>query len=165
MKTNSLIIVIVVAICSFLFSSCKKEPAPLKMEGVWTEITPSHYNDSVNYSKIDMILNCNLSFKMDISSYHSIFEMDSSLNDSVYHEYIKGEYETTETTLKFIGNYYTNNDYTILADSTNTSYAFGKFDKEYTYQIDDKHLTLDADNPINEGVKILSQTAPYDCYY
>ncbi|MDE5762386.1 MAG: hypothetical protein K2H68_02605, partial [Bacteroidales bacterium] len=96
-----------------------------------------------------------------------------SENDTTF-EYVKGQYRVDESRhlLDFDGKYYTDSTFSIEADSSNTEYAFGKFQRNATYKLNDKFMILSISdslsNPNNIRPVDLNHFypvgTPYNCF-
>lgn len=157
------------AVAAFSLSSCKRTPEDLKLYGAWEEKhyavydtnmasfssqhrlvleCPGLVTDSLgNPSKEgDFLLFIKSTHKKSLSSYLS--GQDSTY---VYPEYVKGRYRIDETRclLDFNGIYYTDSLFSTVADTGNTHFGFGDFQRNAYYRINDKFLILSLNDSLS----------------
>ena len=165
---------ILLASCAFagvaaLFSSCKRTPDDLTLYGVWEEKHYAVYDTNMaSFSQHRMVLECpgkgtdpldntfkDGEFTLFIKSTHkrSLSSHLSGMKDStfVYTEYVLGRYRVDDARhlLDFDGKYYTDSTFSIEADSSNTEYAFGKFQRNATYTLNDKFMILSVNDSLS----------------
>ena len=166
---------ILLASCAFagvaaLFPSCKPTPDDLTLYGVWEEKHYAVYDTNMaSFSQHRMVLECPLDritdslgntfeggeFTLSIKSTHkrSLSSYLSGMKDStfVYQEYVQGQYRVDDTRhlLDFDGRYYADSLFSIEADSSNTEYAFGKFQRNATYKLNDKFMILSVSDSLS----------------
>ncbi len=165
---------ILLASCAFagvaaLFSSCKRTPDDLTLYGTWEEKHYAVYDTNMaSFSQHRLELDCpglvsdslgNPSkegeFRLFIKSTHkrSLSSHLSGMKDStfVYTEYVLGRYRVDDARhlLDFDSKYYTDSTFSIEADSSNTEYAFGKFQRNATYKLNDKFMILSVSDSLS----------------
>ena len=169
---------IILASCAFagvaaLFSSCKPTPPDLTLYGVWKEkgyddddkgyqvydtntasfsshiielACPGSDKDSLGNPEGEFHLYIKSTHKPSLSSYLSGKDSISS-----YREYVKGKYRVNDSRalLNFDGKYYVDSLCTIEADSSNTPYSFGKFQRNATYKLNDEFMILSFNDSLS----------------
>ncbi|MEG1717547.1 MAG: hypothetical protein RRX93_02355 [Bacteroidales bacterium] len=148
---------------SLFCTSCKRDPEPLRLPGIWSEQKLPYY-DTLPHSMHSLKLDCPGTFEMVITSYHKIYPGSESLEDTAYKEFIKGKYVVKDGAISFNGNYYTGPDFHILADSNNTSYSYGLYIYSTQYKIDDTQLTLGLNDMNRNDISTFHQKEAYTCY-
>ncbi|MDE7101868.1 MAG: hypothetical protein K2O37_03640 [Bacteroidales bacterium] len=188
---------ILLASCAFagvaaLFPSCKPTPDDLTLYGAWEEKHYAVYDTNMaSFSQHRMVLDCpgtvtdsfgntfkGGEFTLYIKSTHkrSLSSYLSGMKDStfIYQEYVQGQYRVDDARhlLDFDGRYYADSLFSTEADSSNTEYAFGKFQRNATYKLNDKFMILSISdslsNPNNIRPVDLNHFypvgTPYNCF-
>lgn len=148
------------------FSSCKRTPDDLTLYGTWEEKHYAVYDTNMaSFSQQHHIeLECpglvtdslgNPSkegvFHLYIKSTHK--KSLSSDSTFVYSEYVQGLYRVDESRalLDFDGKYYTDSLFTTEADSSNTLFSFGEFQRNATYKLNDKFMILSISDSLSNA--------------
>jgi hypothetical protein len=164
--------------CAIFISSCGEEEKPLGIKGLWNEEVSVVY-DTVNHSEIHALdLDCDgvFSFIKTIHYRHYLnlgnIQTDSILDTAVnvgayemqqYNEYVKGQYSIVDDKIYFNGFYYMNNVFTVVADSANTQYNYGRYVDTVTFIIDSECLMLNLDVLERQDIRRFGQQTQYDC--
>lgn len=175
-----------------LFSSCKRTPDDLKLYGVWEEKDYAVYDTNMaSFSQHRFELDCpgiytdsfgnpftGGEFTLSIKSTHkrSLSSYLSGMKDStfVYTEYVQGQYRVDDArhVLDFDGKYYADSLFTTEADMDNTEFAFGEFQRNATYKLNDKFMILMMSDSLADPNQIRPVDlnhfypvgAPYNCF-
>lgn len=154
-----------------LVSACKRDPQ-LQLQGEWQEESYWIPSDSIaadtlihTYTLRHITFDCDgTTFRLARTTYHPLIQDDPALGTDSFTEYILGNYTTQGKSMTLEGNYYIDEDYTVVADSTNTPYSIGEYRLETTYQLDSKRLILGATTADNPTRHTFAQIVAYeDC--
>lgn len=154
-----------------LFTACQEEK-PLHLQGVWQEESYWTPNDTIaadtlirTYTLRHITFYCFDTFSMELKTYHDAIEKDPALGTDDYTEYVKGSYTTVGKSINLTGHYYTDGNYTVIADSNNTPYTWGNYHVEGTFKLDDKRLVVTPTSTENTTSTTFAQIGdPFECY-
>jgi hypothetical protein len=166
-----------ILLCVVLVSSCNKTKS-LGIKGLWNEEVTAVY-DTNNHNEIHALnLDCDGNFSFIRTMYYCHYQnpgniqtdsiLDSTVNNGAYvmrqySEYVEGQYSTINDKIYFNGFYYINPEFTIVADSTNTQYSYGRYDDTVTFVIDSKCLMFNLDVSEDLDVRRFGQQTAYEC--
>ena len=163
----------VVAIGLLALCTACKEEKPLQLQGVWQEESYWTPNDTIaadtlirTYTLHHIVFDCSGYFFMSLNTYHNPIEGDPALGSEHYTEYVKGRYTTVGKTIQMTeGHYYTDDSYSLIADSNNTAYSYGNYTMDGTFKLDADRLVLTPTSSENTTQTTFAQIGdPFDCY-
>lgn len=156
---------------TLVLSACHKEKK-LLLQGVWEEESYWTPTDSLaadtlvhTYTLCTLRFECDQSFRMAQTTYHDTIPSDPIWGAGSYTEYIRGQYTVDKQRIMTLsGRYYTDDSYSVEADSINSPYTnYGDYELKAAYKLDAKRLVLKPTVGTDVPSMVFSQTEALEC--
>lgn len=163
---------LLLVVSAVVFSACHKEKK-LLLQGVWEEESYWTPTDTLTadtlihtYTLCTLRFECDQSFRLEQTTYHDTIFDDPIWGAGSYTEYVLGQYTVDKHRIMTLsGRYYTDDSYSVEADSLNSPYTnYGDYILNAAYKLDAKRLVLKPTVGNDVPAMVFAQVEALECH-